>query len=741
MSRAWFDPLDSSLRIDRADRAVRFAGAGKMVRGLPLNKALVVIGVLLVTVLAALFAIPALVDWSRYRGGFEEQASRLLGRSVRVGEHVRLALLPTPYISFDNVRVADASGRFDTPLLRMESFRLQLAVAPLLTGSLVAQDVELMAPALRLAVGPDGRGNWMGLGRSAAGSAAGDLRGLALNAVHIDRGTVELIDASGKQTLRLEGITGDLEAPTLQGPYSFKGGLAQAGKPSELKFWAGRQGAAGEISLKSQWRIGGDRGRSYTFDGNLKGLEAVPTVTGALDGRIGFVPDAQPGAVGRPGVASLDFKAKVLATMDSATLGDLDVTFDGGARPQHATGTAVLGWRDGLPTEADLTAVALDFDQIAGMTARPAPLRTIQALVGELGGALGNDTDAHVRLSVQDATLGGASIGDLKLAARYSGLGLAIESLSAKLPGQSRLDASGDLTAGASARFEGKVRLWGANIAALSNWAAPELRLANAGGVSSFLVDSAVIADSEHFQANSMRMEISGTTVTGSVRYGATEPRSLSLTLDSGRLDLTRLFETPLSLAALEGASPQPGDGAAEPGNDVWHALRSMFSGDTHLDLRIGHLITAQGSLRDVSAKLDRSNGRLNIPAIDLATDDGFALHVEGALQAKDAEGQGQLRLHVAAPDDKAIASAVRFAGVGDGLAGLQKPLAAMTPLSLAGTIVVGMNSATSQELALDGMANGSHLTVSEVLTVLGSTDALESTEQVTASVVSKCAV
>ncbi len=85
-----------------------------------MNKVLVTIGVLLIAVLAALFGAPALIDWSRYRTTFESEASRLIGRHVRVGEQVQLRLLPSPYISFDNVRVADASGRFDTPILRME---------------------------------------------------------------------------------------------------------------------------------------------------------------------------------------------------------------------------------------------------------------------------------------------------------------------------------------------------------------------------------------------------------------------------------------------------------------------------------------------------------------------------------------------------------------------------------------------------------------------------------------------
>ena len=50
-----------------------------------MNNALLFIGGLLVVTLAALFAVPHFVDWNGYRGVFEEEASKVLGRDVRVG--------------------------------------------------------------------------------------------------------------------------------------------------------------------------------------------------------------------------------------------------------------------------------------------------------------------------------------------------------------------------------------------------------------------------------------------------------------------------------------------------------------------------------------------------------------------------------------------------------------------------------------------------------------------------------
>ena len=85
----------------------------------------------------ALFAVPPLIDWNQYRGVFEEEVSRLLGREVRVGGRVDLRILPFPYVQFEKIRIADAP---DIPgsFVRAENFTLLLSVPPLLRGVIEA---------------------------------------------------------------------------------------------------------------------------------------------------------------------------------------------------------------------------------------------------------------------------------------------------------------------------------------------------------------------------------------------------------------------------------------------------------------------------------------------------------------------------------------------------------------------------------------------------------------------------
>ena len=125
-----------------------------------MNNGLLFFGGLLVLVLTALFAVPTFVDWNGYRGVFEEEASKVLGRDVRVGGAVNLRFLPAPYVQFDKVRIANVSGQTGEPFVRADSFKMWLSASALLRGVLEASEIELSKPVLTLAVDKSGGGNW-----------------------------------------------------------------------------------------------------------------------------------------------------------------------------------------------------------------------------------------------------------------------------------------------------------------------------------------------------------------------------------------------------------------------------------------------------------------------------------------------------------------------------------------------------------------------------------------------------
>ena len=199
-----------------------------------MNNALLYIGGFLVVVLASLFAVPHFIDWNSYRGVFEEEASRVLGRDVRIGGAVNLRLLPAPYISLERLKIADPSSSTGESLFRAESFTLWLSVPPLLKGVFEANKIEVRRPVVQLVASPEGGGNWQSLSIN-AGQMPLVPQGVSLQSVTITDGALVIGTTARPEIARLDAINGELMAEALNGPYKFSGSLAANGSKREVR--------------------------------------------------------------------------------------------------------------------------------------------------------------------------------------------------------------------------------------------------------------------------------------------------------------------------------------------------------------------------------------------------------------------------------------------------------------------------------------------------------------------------
>lgn len=102
---------------------------------------------LLVFLLGVALVLPPLWDWNRQRDTMEAFAAAALGRAVRIEGAISLTLLPEPMLSAGRVRVL---GGADEGELRIRSLRLGVALWPLLRGRVVARELVLRGPELRL---------------------------------------------------------------------------------------------------------------------------------------------------------------------------------------------------------------------------------------------------------------------------------------------------------------------------------------------------------------------------------------------------------------------------------------------------------------------------------------------------------------------------------------------------------------------------------------------------------------
>src|SRR5262249_27414879 len=154
------------------------------------------------------------------------EATRLLGREVRVGGAVNLHLLPTPYFRFEKVRIADTSVNLQEPFFRTESLAIKLSIPPMLRGIVEANEIELQRPVLRLALNSNDGWNWQSFGQLLGSTYLPS--NVSLTSVKIADGVLALHGPDGAERTRFEGLNGELSAPALDGPYRFRGTYGKA---------------------------------------------------------------------------------------------------------------------------------------------------------------------------------------------------------------------------------------------------------------------------------------------------------------------------------------------------------------------------------------------------------------------------------------------------------------------------------------------------------------------------------
>ena len=330
-----------------------------------MNNALMVLGSFFALVLAALFAVPTFIDWNGYRGVFEEEASQVLGRDVRVGGAVNLRLLPTPYVRFEKVRLADVTGQTGEPFVRAESFTMWLSGPALLRGVLEANEIELKRPVLSLVLDGDGGGNWSSL-ELKPGALPFVPQNVTLRSVKLIDGVLAIYNSQVQPIARAEAVNGELSADALRGPYKFKGTAQWGGAVRDIKFASTEPDADGSFRVKSVTRIV-DSPTSYALDAKVEDFSGKPKLTGELTAKF-----ALPGseAAAAPGKAAetpvMDFKSRVEASATGASFEDIALTLENAAEPQLITGRATAAWAGEPRLDIALAAKWLDIDRLSG---------------------------------------------------------------------------------------------------------------------------------------------------------------------------------------------------------------------------------------------------------------------------------------------------------------------------------------------------------------------------------------
>ena len=409
------------------------------------------LAILLIVALSTAFVAPIFVDWSQQRPRIEAWLSSTMGESVSVGGPIELRLLPTPYVRFGRIEIADRGAA--TARLSSLDTTLELGLAPLLRGEVRFTQASLDHPILTLrrdAAGGIAVPAFLARARSAA---------IAIDTLDIHDGVIEIARDAPAPMWTRGGVDLHVEATSLLGPFKGSGQVDAAGGGKGAFRFATAAFEGGKMRTKFVADATSDTPR-FELDGALdfatepKSLMTTGRVTGAaiFSGAI-----TSAGLAGTPWRISGTLDADLVrASLDDATarIGDDD-------RSLSVTGSVKATFGDTPKLDFALVAKQLNLDSYfhpqGDATVSPAAAYdAIAALLMSAWGHGGPSVAVSGKLDADAVIVGGDAVANVSAAARIDGRAPIEGRLAADGPGQSHLEASGAIETGAAARFKGR---------------------------------------------------------------------------------------------------------------------------------------------------------------------------------------------------------------------------------------------------------------------------------------------
>lgn len=726
-----------------------------------MNNALLYLGGLLIAALAVLFAAPRFIDWNSYRGVFEEEASRILGREVRVGGAVNLRLLPAPYVSFERLRIADISDEGASSIIRVENFTMRLSVPPLLKGLIEAHRVEVRRPILNLVINEAGGGNWQTLAVS-PGALPFVPKDVTLQSVQIEDGEIMISGPGRRELARFDAINGELTAEALEGPFKYRGMVNWQGAPRHVRLATAQIDANGNLRFKAAVDVTGST-NSYVLDGRLRDLSGAPALDGHLTARLALAPgqkaaaavaqpqtqtethvpaaedvstETGPDRPGGDGDAAAEFsvdapvpvsppptdgpkrfelKAKVAGTTSHLRLDEIAISLEAGTTPQLISGEARLEWAERMQLDVKLASRWLDLDQVADLDEKTMPLEAARSYFEALASALPAESDTNARLEFDQLTLGGEPVSNVRLAARRAGGPLELDAVRADLPGGVRVELDGILTPSSTApQLDGALFLSGKSLVRFLTWGLDDPTVGEGRNDGPFTLDGKFALGNSALSLTNATFEFAGTPLTGELKLDLGERRKIAMAVEGPRINVAQLGSGAVNLRALRDLVM--GDASESSADDtstgsVPAGAFDAESTDISLDLKVAELVDGARVLNDVDASVTLDNGALSIPRLKFSTPEGLLVEAVGEAKSISSAAQGALRGLVAAPNPRAARAFLTLLDGDDGA--LMRDfdrLTALAPLRLAWRLDLSGGETQSAKLTLDGLLDGGRM-------------------------------
>lgn len=617
------------------------------------------LGILLAGLIALALVLPGFIDWNRFKGEIEHQASSIIGRQLRIDGAIKFGLLPRPALSMEHVAIANSEGAVAPLMLSLERLEAKLAVLPLFSGKIQVSSFLLIAPVLNLESLPDGANNWTwNLGNPGAAQSAGPA--VRFDQVRIEHGVIRYQNHISNAAIKLDKINVELSAGSLHGPYEARGSVRLQDVPLSLDAAIGAISPERATSLSVKLKAPGDVEAGFSGAITPQG-----EVTGALNSR-GKDLNALMGSLARLGAPVLTgFQPALLQRpydMQSALAVSAGKIFFSGIKlkldENILTGSLLLENRETPAFEIIVKASSLDLDRLrahtspaaASASAPPAPFFPQFEMPRDVNGA--------VRIEANAVKLNGGLLRDINLAVTLSEGIASISEMRAQLPGSMAARISGKITTqSGQPNFTGMLDLKAENLRGLLGWLGVQLPVMPDRSLSRATLAGRLNLSPELAEMQEITAEIDSSKLTASLAVAFRERPALGIEVQLDQCNADNYFPQENTLVQNMPPADKPGaDTAAQAAFDPGGWRKLLDGIDSNFKFSVDALTWRGVPISKLRADGAMTSGALAVNNFSVADIAGTAFSVSGILSSVSTAPQGEINLKLASNDLSGLA-------------------------------------------------------------------------------------
>jgi uncharacterized protein involved in outer membrane biogenesis len=633
-----------------------------------------IVALLLLLVLAALVG-PRFVNWNSYKDRVAAAVFQATGRALAIDGNISLALLPSPTLSVEGVRLANLPGGSSPDMARLKSLDVHVALIPLMSGRIQVTRISLLEPVILLERLADGRANWQVQPQSQTGGQvpapsgpAGTTGGVRTLDISVDNFSIEngiLIYRAGGTEQRLESINATISARSIYGPYAAQGQAMFGNLPADFQLSTAVL-ETGTIPIQLSLSLAGNAA-VLSFEGSAE--QAAGTLQGRLQAKLAdpALAAKAAGVTNLPPALAQPFRisAAVTGSGTEVDLSDLSLSLG----DTSASGKIAIKPGQPLSVEAALTFGRLDLDKLmpppAAQGAAPASAGGggTSAMPAMAGFALPGQVVANFDLSAEAVAYHKGVIDRPHISGRLADGQLQIKEMGALLPGGSDVSLAGTLAAkDAQPYFTGAVKASSDNLRDLMAWLGVSPPPVAPGRLATLKFASRVAASPSQVELSDIDLKLDAAHVQGGMAValpvGARTKPGFGIGLTVDQLDLDAYMPPHkaggVGAAAAAGAAAAPAK-AASP-------LAALAGLDANFDLRAGSLILNGQAMKGLHLQGSLLDGKLTLADASAKDIGGGQGSIAGSVVGLAGDPQYDLKVALAAQDGARV---FQLAGLG----------------------------------------------------------------------------